>query len=160
MQFAYLVVLATWFASIAFYFGPSWILFHKLRWITPADFADAARERVAPIVLAVKQYEADNGRLPDESVHDLQSVLVPAYLIPPKGRDRLPGYFYLDEGDLHYLAKFNHMIVYRFRPQQEGWSVAGAFTSGPIPLPPVAFDPAAPRPATRPATTRAVPRRR
>jgi len=34
---AFYLVLAVYFAAIAFYFGPNHLLFGKLTWITPAD---------------------------------------------------------------------------------------------------------------------------
>jgi hypothetical protein len=140
---AYYAALATYFAAAAFYFGPNLYLFGKLTWLEPSDFVPVVQERCVPVVLAMKQYERDRGRLPTRD-EDLE----PDYLPEIRG-----GVFLDRHGGFECWGKFNHFITYNFTPGGEGWHVTGAFTSGPIPLPPVDLPPAPPHPtATRPAT--------
>jgi hypothetical protein len=143
-RIAYYCGLGVLFAAIAFYAGPNLILFGKLTWLAPADFVPTARERCLPIVRAMKEYQRDRGVLP-QSVEQL----VPGYL--PVAA---PGAM-LRDGEFNYwTATFNHEIVYKFAPAEEGWYVRGEFVSGRIPLAPVVV--AAPT-TTAMSTTTALP---
>jgi hypothetical protein len=137
---AYYSALAAYFAAVAFYFGPNLVLFGKPTWLEPSDFAPVVRERCVPVVLAMKQYRCNHGRLPTRN-----EDLVPEYL------PEIHGLVMLDRpGAFEYWADFNHVISYDFTPGHEGWRVRGEFASGPIPLPPVDLTPA---PGVSTATT-------
>jgi hypothetical protein len=141
---AYLAGHVALFVAVALYFGPNYYLFHKLTWITPADFAPAVERNCVPIVRAMKEFRRDNGRLPKQT-----DELVPHYLPTSNGQARVSVW----EGEFRWPAEFNHRIRYDFNPATEGWTVDGAFTSGRIPLPPVTVSIATSQPlGTRPAT--------
>ena len=144
LRLAYLAGLITLFAGVAFYFGPNYFLFHKLTWITPADFVPTVEGKCVRVVRAMKEFRRDHGRMPARA-----EELVPQYL------PELTGYgpASVDGGKFNWWARYNHFIHYDFNPATEGWTVEGAFTSGRIPLPPVVVWPATSQPAaTRPAT--------
>lgn len=148
-RLAYGATLFIFFCAIAFYFGPNYMLFGKLTWITPDDFAETAQTKVAPIVRATKQYAADHGELPSTDKL-LSEQLVPTYLpAPSSGNISLT--ILRENGTIEYWTRWNHTIEYDLTPGHEGWSVRGVFASGPIALPLVSLD-AKDRPATRPTT--------
>jgi hypothetical protein len=131
---------ALWFvgSSVALYFGPNVILFGKLTWIAPADFARVARSECAPIVLAIKQYERDYGALPD-----------PAHWSPP-GFNEHQYWGILDARGYHHWAAYNHEIVYNLTGTDQHWAVVGPYASGRIPLPGVTL-PSTTQPTTVPS---------
>lgn len=147
----YWALLAAWFVAIAFYAGPNWLLFGKLRRITPADFADDARRELTPLILAAKAYQADHGEIPvGVGGYGDASRLLGDYL-PSRGKNHVDWLASIEHGVLKYpYGRFNHAIEYDLHPATEGWRVRGPFTSGPIPLPLVTYDAAATRPTTRP----------
>lgn len=124
---------------VVFYFGPNVILFGKLTWITPADFAPIAASRCAPFVIAIKQYERDHGTLPD-----------PAHWSPPGFDEQDRRWGDLDTREYHYWARDHHFIVYNLTGPDQHWSVTGPFTSGRIPLPSITLPPST-RPTTSPS---------
>lgn len=136
-RFVYYGGLGCFFAAIAFYFGPNVIMFRKLTWITPADFAKHVDQESIETVRAIKAYRNDHGTVP-ERIRDLE----PAYLAKaPWGAD-------MYDGELSVHTEFGHRLIYRFGPADEGWWVAGPFVRGRIPLPPVDAAPSTRR-ATR-----------
>lgn len=121
---------------VIFYFGPNVILFGKLTWISPADFAPIVTTQYAPIVTAIKQYERDHGTLPDR-----------AHWSPPGFQDhRYWGDVY--SGEYRHLSKYNHFVIYNLTGPDQHWSVRGPYTFGRIPLPGITLPP-----STRPTTT-------
>jgi hypothetical protein len=143
LRVAYLAGLIALFAAIAFYFGPNYFLFHKLTWMTPADFAPTVQRNCVPVVRAMKEFRRDNGRLPA-----LADELVPQYLPVLNGQARVS----VSDGEFRWSSEYKHRVRYDFNPATEGWIVEGVFTSGRIPLPPVTISPTTQPASTRPAT--------
>ena len=83
LRVAYLAGLVALFAAIAFYFGPNCFLFHKLTWMTPADFVPTVQRNCVPVVRAMKEFRRDHGRLPARA-----DELVPQYLPELNGQAR------------------------------------------------------------------------
>jgi hypothetical protein len=142
VRVAYLAGLVAWFGAVALYFGPNYLLFHKLTRITPADFVPRVERECVPVVRAMKEFRRDNGRMPASA-----EELVPRYL--PLANGQTGGSIF--NGKFEWWAQYNHHVRYDFNGASEGWTVDGPFTSGRIPLPPVTISPAI-RPATNPST--------
>jgi hypothetical protein len=119
-------------SPFTFYFVPNLIKFGKLTHLTPADFIPTVQQFGVPAVRAIKEYQRDTGKFPDE-IQDL----VPKYL--PSGLSRGGD---IENGQFIMWGEFEHAITYDFTPGIEGWTVTGAFTKGRIPLPPVTIGPA------------------
>ena len=128
------------FSAIAFYVGPSYLLFHKFTWISPSDFVPKVERDCIPIVSAMKAYRRDHGYLPNR-----WEDICPVYIEIKNHGD--PATIYA--GKFHSWTMFNHTIEYDFSPDTEGWSVRGPFTHGRIPAPLAAMGPAT-LPATQP----------
>ena len=110
------------FGAIAFYFGPNRILRGKWTALGPEDFVEWVQED-RPVIVAVKEFQRENGRLPRNG-----DELVPKYLpTPPDIRRRGIVVFYA--GD--------HHLIYDLTPGKEGWFVQGPDANGRIPAPAV-----------------------
>jgi hypothetical protein len=127
----YYLGLCALFVLIAGYLGPNWILFHKLTWLSPADFANEVREEGNPVVAALARYRKDHGELPEKL-----DALVPDYL--PARHDEVILY---PDGKVAIWSQYNHFVQFDFARPQDGWQVNGAFTSGRIPVDPVDIRP-------------------
>lgn len=134
----YRLGLCALFLLFAWYLGPTWILFHRLTWLTPSDFAHVARDEGNPTVAALERYRREHGALP-EKLDDL----VPDYL--PAVPRRLTLY---QDGTVGLWCQYNHRVEFSFARPQDGWQVYGAFTHGRIPVDPVVVQPV---PSSRPA---------
>ena len=162
---AYHAVLLGSAAAFALYVGPNLMLFGKPTWIDPSDFVPIVAQQCVPIVRAMMEYERDHGRRPDTAAE-----LAPDYLSEKEAERASP---WVENGGFWRLTQFNHDVVYLFsRPagdvdlpaegrrraayveelfadQSEGWYVAGPYTRGRIPVPPVTVG-ASTRPAPVP----------
>jgi hypothetical protein len=128
-RWAYRLSLVGLFVLIAFYIGPTRIIFGRWTRLAPADFVPVVRDQCVPIVRAIKVYQRDHGgRLPQS----VEQALPPT----PKGDYHYVGNIWQNE--FRFRSKWNHEVRYDFTPGREGWSVSGAFTHGPISFPPVA----------------------
>ncbi len=129
LQLAYYLALAGVFVAIAFYLGPNYYLVGRFSSVTPADFVGEVQQEGVPVVRAMKEFQRDHGRLPQDA-----NELVPKYL-PPSGDNAV--WFDVRQGVFAQRARWNHRIWYDFSPGTEGWYVAGHMARGRIPLPPV-----------------------
>jgi hypothetical protein len=131
--------MAAWFVSLAFWFGPHVILFHKLTAMTPADFVPIVQSVCVPAVREIKIYQRDHGKMPSTDAD-----LSPKFR-NPQGHN--PDCFGMNElngrGGYSYwaISMYEHNIEYDFTPGHEGWTVHGAFANGPVPVPPVSIGP-------------------
>jgi hypothetical protein len=124
----YYWALGGFFCAIAFYFGPHLILFRKLTPLSPSDFVDEVQERCVPVVRAIKEFERDNGRLPEKI-----DEVVPRYLPEvDRGQMLVPGEYFV-----FMYRGHAHKVGYRFDGSDEHWEVSGPFARGRIPLPAV-----------------------
>ena len=130
LQAGYYALLGLFFWVIAIQFGPNLVNFHSLRRPDPIVFKQDVEMRCVPVVRAMKEFERDQGRLPNDL-----SELTPKYL---KESEVWPGVW---RGRFTYRGKWNEQIVYDFTPGNEGWYVRGVFVNGRIPLPPVKLPP-------------------
>jgi hypothetical protein len=117
-------------APVVFYFAKNVILFGRLTPLRPADFVEQTQRLGVPVVRAIKEYQRDTGKFPND-VQDLQ----PKYLPQNLGFE-----CEIESARVIVWGRLNHRITYDFTPGAEGWSVDGPFTSGPILLPPVTID--------------------
>ena len=129
----YRVGLYVLIAPIAVPVFSNLIKFGKPTSLSPADFVQEAQTECVPTVRAIKKYQQDTGKLPD----DIQNV-VPKYLPSDPVREELQGTTFIDWAR---WPSTSHRIVYDFNPATEGWSVIGPFANGPIPLPMVTLLP-------------------
>jgi hypothetical protein len=136
-QLGYLFFLVLLFWVIGWQLGPNLFNFGKLTRPTPAEFVEQVEKDCVPIVRAMKEFERDRGRLPND-----MRELVPKYL--PSDRDTY--LLTVWNGGFRFRGKWDQAIIYDFTPGREGWYVFGGFTNGKIPLPPVKL------PATQPTT--------
>jgi len=92
------------------------------------------------VVRAMKEFQRDNGRLPND-----MDELVPAYL--PDQSHKAVGLHGVNQGEFRHYGRDHHTIWYDFTPGSEGWKIRGPYVNGQIPLPPVKVGP-----STRPTT--------
>lgn len=128
-QLAYYLLLALLFSAIAFAWGPNIIQFGKLTQPTPADFKEHVENYCVPVVRAMKEFERDNGRLPNDA-HEL----VPKYLAQVGMND-------VFQGTYNHRGKWVELIVYDFRLETEGWYWRRREVYRRIPVPPVKLGP-------------------
>lgn len=118
---AYVAFLMTFFLWVALYAGPNYFLFGKLTTQSPADFREVVIQKGLPALLAVREYEARRGRLPNE--HD--DLLDRHSMVWIRG------------SKLKIWSKWHHSVTYDLTSRNSRWMVRGAFTNGPIPgIPP------------------------
>lgn len=119
-------------APLAVYFVPNLITFGQWKRPTPADFVPTVEAVCIPTVRAMKEYQRDNGHLPNTI-----DELVPKYLstMPSWGQFIGPNHWYVD------YEVMGQTIMYQFSSDSEGWSVMGRYVNGPIPLPRVTIGP-------------------
>jgi hypothetical protein len=139
-QLAYSLVLAVFFWLIAFQFGANYFFFGKMSDPTPADFVAEVEQYCVPVVRAMKEYQRDHGRLPND-----MNELIPDYL--PDQSHNAVQLFGAQAGRFERYADLHHRISYDFTPGDEHWEVSGPYVNGRIPLPAVKVTP-----ATRPTT--------
>src|SRR6185369_18057143 len=97
------VTLVAWFGAMAFWFGPNFILFHKLSRLSPADFAPVVEKYCVPAVRAIKVYQQKNGRMPKD-VDELG---------PPFSNHSGPGMHIIDAfRPYDYWTIYNHTVSY------------------------------------------------
>lgn len=153
-RYLYYTALFAFFAPIAFYFGPNLINFHKLTRLSPADFVAEVQSRGVPVVQAIKRYQRDHGKMPEDT-RDLVPDYLPNsddtnadfdgdWIIPPSTGTRA----YSEFRFLSYSTRFAHEVRYVFDPHDEHWEVRGRIAHGRIPLLPVTIETT--RPAARP----------
>jgi len=130
-RIAYRVWLFAACASVAFYFGPNWIKFHKLTNLSPYDYVPFVKAYGIPVVRAIKQYQRDTGRLPRD-VDELRPKYLPTHTATRGG--------WVNHGRLSLYSYYNEFVEYDFTPGNEGWSVHGAFANGPIPITPATVE--------------------
>ena len=121
----YYAFLCGVFGAIAFYFGPNRILRGKWTALGPEDFVEWI-EVEQPVILAVKKFQRDYGRLPRNG-----DELVPKYLPTPPDIRR--------DGTVAFYAG-DHFLTYCLTPGKEGWFVEGPDANGRIPAPAVELD--------------------
>jgi hypothetical protein len=129
------------FLTIAWRIGPNLLLFHSPFSPGPEDYVPYTKQ-YAPIIAAIKAYDRDFGKLPDDSWG-----LPPQYMPPGfkgEGGEILPA------TSLTIPIGAQGVLEYEFSPEKEGWWVHSPRYDGPIPAPIV---PAAPKLATQPSTT-------
>jgi len=142
LKAAYYLSLVLLFCAIAFKFGSNYFFFGKLSDPAPADYVADVEQRGVPVVRAMKEFQRDYGRLPND-----MKELIPKYLPDQShGSVQLYGVW---AGRFEYIASWHQRIWYDFTPGDEHWEISGSFVRGRIPLPPVTM-----RPATRPTTQR------
>jgi hypothetical protein len=109
-----------------------------MTWLAPADFAPDVVQYCVPVVRAMKDYERLHGQRP-ESLAQLGPQFAAAHASDPGEHELKFGEynFYYQTDD----ARYYEYIHYQFTPGNEGWSVVGKLTEGPIPVPPVTADP-------------------
>jgi hypothetical protein len=129
LQFIYYLALAGFFVTIAFYAGPNLINFGRLSSLTTADFVADVKEEDMRTVRAMKEFQGDRGRLPNDA-----SELVPRYL-SHQPEEKMGATVH--QGQFYRYSRWNHRIFYDFSAGTEGWYVGGALARGRIPLPPV-----------------------
>ena len=133
-QLSYYLVLAGIFWAIAFQFGANYFFLGKLRSATPADYVAEVEQHCVPVVRAMKEFQRDYGRLPNDT-----SELIPDYLPDQSHKDvQLGG---VSSGQFNHYALWHERIWYDFTPGNEHWEVSGSFVRGRIPLPPVKLGP-------------------
>jgi hypothetical protein len=142
-RISYRCGLGVIFAIIAFYAGPRFIVFVRLRPYSQTALMQIAQTECAPVVRALKLYQRDNGRFP-EDIYDL----FPRYLskIPDEG-----GYSSSPSAIFTYVCPTHQVIQYDLDPRSEGWKVfsLGGADEGLLPLPIVTMGPLD-QPMTRP----------
>src|SRR3954466_1710838 len=104
-QFAWYLVLALIFFAIPFYFANNYFFFGKLSRLTAADFVDEVRERCVPVVRAMKEFERDHGRLPNE-----MKELIPDCL--PDQSHKMVQLYGAFQGQFQHYANLHHTIRY------------------------------------------------
>jgi len=140
-QLGYYLALGLLFWVIAFELGVNYFRFGKLARQTPADYVADVRQYCLPVVRAMKEFQRDHGRLPND-----MDELIPGYL--PDQSDKAVQLFGARQGQFERPVAIHHRIQYDFTPGNEGWIVVGPDTNGRIPLPPVTIAPAS-RPTTQ-----------
>lgn len=144
-RLGYYAAMFVLFLTIGFYVGPNEFLFHRVLYPyhSVSDYMPEIMTDCVPLVRAVKEYQRDYGRLPE----DLYQVM-PGYLASCPLQARM-------WGDQLYFVKGDHLICYDFTPSNEGWWLVPNAVAGSIPVRGRAIP--APRvslgPATKPTTT-------
>ena len=97
---------------------------------TPADYVTDVQQHCVPVVRAMKEFQRDYGRLPND-----MKELIPHYL-PDQSKEsvQLHGAW---AGKFEHYARWHHLIRYDFTPGNEHWEISGPFVQGRIPLPSV-----------------------
>jgi hypothetical protein len=123
-RLAYYAALFVLFLTIGFYIGPNEFLFHRVLYPyhSISDYGPEITTECVPLVRAVKEYQRDYGRLPE----DLYQVM-PGYLPSCPLDARM-------WGDQLYFVKGDHLICYDFTPGSEGWSLVPSALAGSIPV--------------------------
>ncbi len=116
----YYAFLCAVFSAMAFYFGPNRILHGKWTALGPEDFVQWVHGD-RPVIVAVKEFQRDNGRLPRNG-----DELVPEYLPTPPDIRR--------DGKVQFYAG-DHYLFYDLTAGREGWIVEGPDVNGRIPAP-------------------------
>lgn len=122
-RLVYYAALVVLFLTISFYVGPNEFLFRRVLYPyhSISDYIPEITTDCVPLVRAVKEYQRDYGKLPD----DLYQVM-PGYLpsCPLEAR--------MFDHQLYFL-KGDHLICYDFAPGSEGWTVVPSVPHGSIP---------------------------
>lgn len=148
-RMAYYAAIVVLFLTIGFYVGPNEFLFRRVLYPyhSISDYIPEITTDCVPLVRAVKEYQRDYGKLPDDPYQ-----VMPGYL------PSCPLEATIWDNQLYFL-KGDHLIYYDFTPGSEGWFlVPRALARGmpvvgrSIPAPLVS-----PGPATRPANPTSAP---
>lgn len=147
-RLAYYAAIFVLFLTIGLYVGPNEFLFGRVLYPyhSAADYIPEITSQCVPLVRAVKQYQRDYGKLPDE-LYQVIPGYFPSYPLPARMW-----------GNQLYFQKGDHLICYDFNPASEGWSVMPSAvpgtTPGPgltVPAPLVSLGPST-RPASNPTS--------
>jgi hypothetical protein len=141
-RLAYYLGLLLLFGLIVYGPGPNLFLFHSPFSPSLAHYATLTRPYVS-MVAAIKAYKRDTGSLPPDTECLPKEYQPTAY---SGGIGTIYGH-----DDVTFPAGENSVLSYDFSPANEGWIIYAPRYQGRLSLPLV---PAAPSPATRPATTR------